>query len=529
MKQIITLILILSLCIAGSSHLAAQDLTPKEKGMTVLTDSFLRGQLKFLSSDYMEGRATFEKGGRLAAEYLASMLEVYGVEPAGDIMGNGNFSYFQNARFSEVLENIKQELIVSDELGGGYSSEIYSGNGIDFTTRNSASVEMEGKLVFAGYGLIDKSIGHNDFKGADLKGKFVVLLQGYPSDHSKYFEENRMNKYYEAFVAGNSYIMENGALGVIYITPLEQFNASSSTYADNYSYYKSERISPNRRRVINSSSYSKSLYTINVSPKIGKNLLNEEVITNYVAKAAKGAVSKPIEIKGKSVKYEAKNKTNAVVLTNVVGRIKGKNSSKALVVGAHYDHMGIKDGFIWNGADDNASGSVGVLGIAAAFKASGVQPEYDIIFAMWSGEELGLLGSRYFVDNMEKLYPDTEFICNVNLDMLARSYPEDKEKVEFDYEYSETNPEYKAYGESNIKEFKLNLKPRYSASTVTNYGGATDYVPFLRKGIPIMGFFSGMHEDYHKISDESSKLHWDKFYDLVRLGFLNTYDIMMNQ
>ena len=182
--------------------------------------------------------------------------------------------------------------------------------------------------------------------------------------------------------------------------------------------------------------------------------------------------------------------------------------------------MGKFDGWIWNGADDNGSGTVGVMALARAFAESGEKPEKSIIFAAWTGEEMGLHGSRYFVDKFPK---NLKIAYNLNLDMLSRNADEDTKGNKMSMMYQSSVPLLKDLTEKNIRDFNLNLDVAFRPSAVLS--GGSDHAPFAAVGIPATFFFAAMHPDYHQPSDELSKINWEKMLNMIRLGYLNVWEL----
>lgn len=208
-------------------------------------------------------------------------------------------------------------------------------------------------------------------------------------------------------------------------------------------------------------------------------------------------------------------------MQNVIGMIQGKNSEEFIVIGAHYDHLGINpelpDDQIYNGADDNASGVSAVLQIAKAFLATGVQPERSVIFAFWDGEEKRMLGSRFFADN----YPNMEKVkAYLNFDMIGRNHDENN-PTHVKYLYTSANTAFKEWLESDIKVYNLQLSPEYETSERLDTG--SDNVSFARHNKPIMWFHTDGHPDYHKPTDHADKLNWDKMIDITKAAFLGAW------
>ena len=208
-------------------------------------------------------------------------------------------------------------------------------------------------------------------------------------------------------------------------------------------------------------------------------------------------------------------------MRNVLGMIPGKNTKEYVIVGAHFDHLGIDpvlDGDqIYNGADDNASGVSAVLQIARAFLASGQQPERNVIFAFWDGEEKGLLGSKYFVQTCSFL---SQIKGYLNFDMIGRNNkPQQPKQVV--YFYTAAHPVFGDWLKEDIRKYSLQLEPDYRAWE--NPIGGSDNGSFAKVGIPIIWYHTDGHPDYHQPSDHADQLNWDKIVEITKASFLNMW------
>ena len=208
-------------------------------------------------------------------------------------------------------------------------------------------------------------------------------------------------------------------------------------------------------------------------------------------------------------------------MRNVLGMIPGKNTKEYVIVGAHFDHLGIDpvlDGDqIYNGADDNASGVSAVLQIARAFLASGQQPERNVIFAFWDGEEKGLLGSKYFVQTCPFL---SQIKGYLNFDMIGRNNkPQQPKQVV--YFYTAAHPVFGDWLKEDIRKYGLQLEPDYRAWE--NPIGGSDNGSFAKVGIPIIWYHTDGHPDYHQPSDHADRLNWDKIVEITKASFLNMW------
>lgn len=210
-----------------------------------------------------------------------------------------------------------------------------------------------------------------------------------------------------------------------------------------------------------------------------------------------------------------------LTMRNVLGMIPGKNTKEYVIVGAHFDHLGIDpvlDGDqIYNGADDNASGVSAVLQIARAFLASGQQPERNVIFAFWDGEEKGLLGSKYFVQTCPFL---SQIKGYLNFDMIGRNNkPQQPKQVV--YFYTAVHPVFGDWLKEDIRKYGLQLEPDYRAWE--NPIGGSDNGSFAKVGIPIIWYHTDGHPDYHQPSDHADRLNWDKVVEITKASFLNMW------
>jgi len=201
-----------------------------------------------------------------------------------------------------------------------------------------------------------------------------------------------------------------------------------------------------------------------------------------------------------------------VKLRNVLGMLPGKDSTRNIIIGAHYDHLGIRDDQIYNGADDNASGVSGMLALAKAMSVSSDKPPFNIIFASWTAEEKGEIGSQFFLRMFEKRAGKI-LIC-INMDMISRSAPEDSTGRQLSIG---TLPENENLRKIAIDANKSLERPfELDLWDVSGHYGS-DYAYFAEAGIPVMTFFSGFNEDYHTPADKKEKIDLKKMTDILDL------------
>ncbi|MFV0538631.1 MAG: M28 family metallopeptidase [Dysgonomonas sp.] len=222
-------------------------------------------------------------------------------------------------------------------------------------------------------------------------------------------------------------------------------------------------------------------------------------------------------------KWKVEKIFSKIDLQNVFGFIEGKNNLDFVIVGAHYDHLGIGEAVngdsIYNGADDNASGVSAVLQIAKAFIESGQQPERTIVFAFWDGEESGLLGSEYFMLNHK--YPSA-INAYLNFDMIGRNNNDSNPEYVVFF-YTESHPAFGEWLRNDISDYELGLKPNYRPWDKPVSG--SDNGSFAKRGVPILWYHTDGHPDYHKPSDHVEKINWDKLVDITKAAYLNVWNL----
>jgi len=398
------------------STILLSQVSPKEKGLQAITADAIKGQLEFLSSDWMEGRATGEKGSYLAADYIASMFKVFGAAPAGDAgsfggrmqrmappsgQGASQFtpqkSYFQNFTLVEVQPSGGSALSIKKG-----TQEYAFDEGVDFSiSRATTDIKFEAPLVFVGYGLVDKANGIDDFAGVDVKGKVIVRLTGFPgyndstSPMYKKLIGDNLRAQFEMSGKKSESVNKLGVLGIIDLTINNDVTKRWGVYKFNNNMAPAEsgpRTNWSQMRLDGKEILS-SPVTITLTERVSNLIIKEGGldIARYEKDAATGPIKfKPVVIPGMNATLTVNVNSKRVNARNVIAYIEGENPNEFIAVGAHMDHMGMDNGKIWNGADDNASGTVGVTTLAKAFAASGIKPKRSIVFCAWTGEEKGL-------------------------------------------------------------------------------------------------------------------------------------------
>jgi hypothetical protein len=543
MKHLLSILFLLLNCSAFS-----QQTDINNAGLHEITIPVIKGQLDFLASDWTEGRETGEKGMFMAADYIASMFQVYGTAPAGDIetIIPKRAERQKGKQMQKIRTWFQDFSLIKYKTSPDQAFEIITTNSESRTklTLNyktdyymqvpSIGSGFEGQVVFAGYGLCDPENGYNDYENIDIKGKIVVYLEGYPghndSNSIAYKKFRKLTEHIESLPVYNKERIAAGK-GAVAIIEIPDEGTSMPEITKNYpvrfnsSVYEGDAEMPQNkfRYSIPSDSIKSAVPQFSLSRRAVNSLLDGTGINIRQFEKDLAQTPKPASgiLKNKSISYKITVESELITTRNVLAMVKGADTSKCIVIGAHYDHLGMYDGYIWNGADDNASGTVGVMTLAKAFVASNVKPAVNLIFAAWTGEEKGLLGSKYYVQHTPKDHG--KVVLNMNFDMISRNSTKDTLGNEFSVSYLKGYSQLKDISESTQKTFEpeMKIKMRESAGK----GGGSDNAPFAAKGIPFVSYMAGFHDDYHNPGDEISKANYKKMCGIIRHAYLNILEI----
>lgn len=467
------------------------------------------GTLSFLASDWMEGRGTTQKGGFMASEYIASMMELYQLVPFKKDTAS---SYFQDFK---ILEHAVKK--TSLEIKKGKETIMLSPENDFQVTPISQSLQKEAQIVFIGYGLNISKEGYDDYKNQDVKNKIVVVLKGFPSyqdSTSKVYK-----KFKKIFPEENDLeetklqtAISKGAIALIVVDQKTNFKTKNSKEDNVFHSLENSNINSIPVFKISKSAGEKLFAGTNIS------------LTEIEKKTVQKLTSSSTLLKNVKVNFSIELQSKTFPVRNVLGMIQGKDTTKTIIIGAHYDHLGIKNDSIYNGADDNASGTSGMLALAKKWSESKTKPPFNMLFASWTAEEMGLLGSEYFVQNFD--FKNQNIILSINMDMISRSAPEDKTHRILSIGTQKGSENLNEIANSSnsklVKPFTLDLWE-------TNGHTGSDYASFTAKGIPIMTFFSGFHDDYHSPRDVASKVDLDKIKDVLFIVNTSLLKFIENQ
>ena len=466
------------------------------------------GTLSFLASNWMEGRGATQKGGLMASEYIASMMGLYQLVPYSTESG-----YYQD--FNIIEHTVKK---ASFEIRKKDKEAFVLSSSTDFeVTPIAQSLQKKAKLFFAGYGLDLPKENYDDYKNQNVKDKIVVVLKGFPG----YKDSTSLTyrKFKKIFPEENNLeeiklqtAIHKGAIALVIIEEKENFKSQNS--GENAVFHS--LVNP----------VTSSIPIFRLSKSAAQKLFAGTPVSleTIEKKAAQKPISVATLLKDTEVNFSIELQSQSFPVRNVLGMIPGKDTTKTIIVGAHYDHLGIIKDSVYNGADDNASGASGMLALAKKWSESKTKPPYNMFFASWTAEEMGLLGSEYFVQNFD--FNKQKILLAINMDMISRSAPEDKNRRILSIG-TEKKDETLRIMSTEINS-KLQ-KPFALDLWETNGHTGSDYASFTAKGIPIMTFFSGFHNDYHTTRDTAEKIDLDKIKDVLFIVNASLLEFIENQ
>lgn len=472
---------------------------------STITLDELKEHLYTYASDEFEGRNTGDPGQKKAVEYLKKQYEDLGINSL--IEGN----YFQN-----VPLNIVKTPTVDMNING--KSFTYFDDFISLTSAASGKISAS-DLVYAGYGIDDEK--YSDYTNLDVKGKVVVVRTGEPTDkdgNNLLTGDKKASKWSngrQAISAKRDAAKEQGAKALFFMdnSLFERYSAFFKRREESGS---STRLSLPRKK-----DAEPEIYFFLISEKMGKAL-----VANINKSTKTATVSTKLEMNFTSIMTPKPSE-------NVAAIIKGSEKpDEYIIISSHLDHVGVNaKGEVFNGADDDGSGTVSLLEIAEAFKTAadkGHGPKRSIIFLHVTGEEKGLLGSRYYTD-YEPLVPLANTVANLNIDMVGRIDPERKGDRNYIYLIGadKLSTELHEISEAVNKEFtNIELDYTYNDENDPNrFYYRSDHYNFAKNNVPIIFYFNGTHADYHRVSDTPDKINYDLLENRSRLVFHTAWEL----
>jgi Peptidase family M28/PA domain len=495
---------------------------PTPKGYTVpdpstygsmITATEMDQMIAELASDAMSGRETGTLGQEIAADYIAKHFDTLGLTKVGDQGTFFQYFHLENEKWTKLeldfagerMRNLREFYIVPGEVP------------------DSLMLQAKG-MVYAGYGAHTPL--YSDYKRSKVKGKIVVLEAGEPisadgrnaSTGTNFKSDLSYNVHKKAEIAAKL-----GARAVIYIDPKfeENVNAKRAEYAG-YGWTAKKQASNAKIPIIYISQKRADLLLKDVQVKI----------SDKKASAANGKSGKAFAVSA-PIKLFLKKEKRKLDGSNVMGFLEGADPAvkdEVIAITAHYDHLGLHDGKVHGGADDNASGTAGVMEMAESFMAAaraGIKPKRSIMFMLVSGEEKGLLGSEFYTEF--PVFPLQKTVCNINTDMIGRVDPIHEGNPNYIYVIGADRLSSQLHAineEMNSTYTKMELDYRFNAIDDPNhYYERSDHYNFAKNGIPSIFYFNGVHADYHKATDTADKIDEAAAAKRTQLAFYTAWEL----
>lgn len=453
-----------------------------EQAIRGISAGELRAHVETLADDAMAGRGVGQAGNQQAVQYVASALQRAGVPPAGG-------TYLQPFELYQASLGRDAKLTILEDGLGPIAS--FTAGGHFYPLPQSAARPATGRLVFAGHGISAPRQGHDDYARLDAHGAVVLALDDAPERLRRrpgLTDEQRVELATVDRKLADA--IAHGAAGLIVV----RRHLGDAT-----------AIWP-QTRTTRSATYR--LYSRMASASLPLGVISEDASVPI-----RRAIDRRAAL---TATLEPDIGVQRLTAHNVIGILPGGAPAEFVVIGAHLDHDGRDEsGNIYNGADDNASGTAAVLSIARALAqaaARGHRPRRGIVFALWNAEEQGSLGAEAYLDSP---VPSGRIVAKINLDMVGRGEASDHADTVhlLGYSYS---PELAAMAKRANRDGRLRLKEAYDRGA----GGLlmrSDNWPFLKRGIPALFFTTGIHEDYHTPADDPERLDYAKLEDITEL------------
>ncbi len=479
----------------------------------LITTQNTHGFLEVLTSDSLEGRETGKVGNERTANFIAAHMQNVKATSIGD-----SGSYFQRIVFTNDSWNKLTASLNDKPLR----------NMVDFFAYTQANPEEENTIntdsvLFLGYGI--ETPKFNDYRGNNLKDKVVLILTGEPFSKDSI---NQTTGKKGATVWSKDKTMKiriayaHGARGVIFLNK----NFARDARTDKSLYYNSsmDDVPPTQFLIPN----------IYLSPSATDSVLKRfsKRIESYSKQAARGKIESKFELPLK-INFTTSRLLTQLISRNVLGFFEGSDpllKKEIVIVSCHLDHLGKRGTTIYHGADDNGSGSSGLMAMCEAFSAAEREhkmPKRSILCLFMTGEEKGLLGSKYYVNHPK--IPIEKTVADINIDMIGRIDPQHKDTADYVYVIGAdklSDDMERIHKEVNARYTKLKLDYTYNDENDPNrYYYRSDHYNFAERGIPVMFLFNGTHADYHQPTDTIDKINFDALVKRAQFAFLTAWEI----
>lgn len=500
-------------------------------GFAELNERELRADLDFLTAEALGGRMSLQPGDDAAAAWVASEFQKAGLWPAAT-GADGKPTYLQSMVLAQYQSDRKALALTMTQWGKTAASW---GSG-DVAGAYKDDVDVTAPVVFAGFGITAPELGYDDYKGIDATGKVVLVFDHEPQETNaaSIFNGTGNTRYATTRVK----LMNAQAHGAVAVITVAEPNRKHPTNLERQAKITAEpRATPIPLQAILDDEIHIPAVT----------LLHDEVAAKLLAATGKtpGELQEPIdrdlttqsrEVPGTTVTLHLRNAVRTTGTTyNVAGLLEGSDpalKAETIIISGHHDHNGQSGTQIWHGADDNGSGTVGVVALAHAFAANPIRPKRSILFVVFASEERGLLGSYYMASH--PLRPLRTTRAMINFDMIGRNETASAQTdglIEIPADTTNRlnlvgalySPDYDRVVKEENRHVGLVLDDRFDHESALNVFFRSDQFPFVLHNIPAFWFFTGFHPDYHHVTDTAEKINYAKMLKIVQLAYLSAF------
>jgi hypothetical protein len=520
----------------ASILLFAQPPSRLQVGYDSIQPEKLKADLTFLSSDALEGRRSLERGSEVAIQWIAGEFAKAGLKPAsGD-------SFLQPVPLIEYQMDRAQTSLT---LRHGGQSETFRAPDATGTFSNEATIA--GPVVFAGFGISAPELGYDDYAGIDAKGKAVLIFNHEPqeSDANSIFNGKGNSRY------NNNYTkvlnaQRHGAVAVLTMADPNHAGGGRGAAGGRGAGGRGQAQQQLRPRIPPEAlaEGGTAIPTFALSAAVAGKLFAAagksatDVQTGIDSKLAPASFDVPDSRVELHTVVTERKRANSY---NVAGLLEGSDprlKAETIVFSAHFDHDGIGPAGIMHGADDNGSGTVGVVALAHAFAGNPVKPKRSVLFVVFAAEERGLLGAHYYVAH--PLRPLDTTRAEINFDMIGRNeapvnpdVPQPEISADTSNELgligTHYSPDYRETVERNNKTVGLKLTYKWDHDATQQVLFRSDQYPFLMHDIPAVWWFTGFHPDYHQVTDTVEKINFPKMAKILKLAYLSGFEFADEQ
>jgi hypothetical protein len=485
-----------------------------KKGLKQITPELLEQHINYLASDSLKGRNTPSPGLDQAAGYIVGQLSSMGIQKVND-------SWFQNMPL--ITKNLNPDMCLFS-LSKGEATKTFALKTDYIPFEMTADTMVKSAVVFAGYGITAPEYNYDDYKGLDVSGKIVLIMKHEPGEKDSTSLFNGKTDTKHSFISAKvENAMKHGAIGLLVVTdPLNHMLLSPQGYP----WPGLSKFLPQDNLPVELYAQENRIPVVQIGENVVKFLLGSlDSLKNIQKKIDSTHSPSSFPLVQTTCDVSTRLKVTRYTAKNVIGILEGEDpelKKEYVFIGGHYDHVGYMknhkagEDYIYNGADDNASGTAGVLAIAKAFVSMKTKPQRSIVFILFAGEELGLYGSKYYCDH--PLVSMEKTVAMLNLDMISRN---GSDTLQLDG--LKQNPDMAEIISKEAKKMKfINIEGSEDLFS------RSDHYNFFKKGVSAMDITSGLHADYHTVRDNPDSVDPAKAARISVLTFKTAW-IMANE